>query len=127
MATAINLTVGNVVEDNNTFESKGRKAVNQIYEAVSIPLFAKGAASQLFSYGQLTGAMTINAATTIANLTQGDEVTFFFEADGTQRVVTFGTGFKSSGTVTVPIDKGAVVKAIFDGSNVRIMSREIYA
>lgn len=127
MATAITLTVGTSAADNNAWESKGKKGVNQAYEATSIPLFAKGAAVQVFSYAQLTGAMTINAATTIANLTQGDEVIFLFEADGTQRVVTFGTGFKASGTVTVPADKGATCRGIYDGTSVRIYAREIYA
>lgn len=127
MATAITPTVGNGATDNNSFESKGRKSVSQIYAATSIPLFATGAAVQYFCYAQLTGAMTINAATTIANLTQFDEVVFLFEADGTERIVTFGTGFKSSGTVTIPIDKGATVRGVYDGTSVRITGREIYA
>jgi hypothetical protein len=71
--------------------------------------------------------MTINAATTIANLTQWDEVVFVFEADGTQRIVTFGTSFLASGTVTIPADKGATCRGIFDGTNIRIYAREIYA
>lgn len=127
MATAITSTVGAAVADNNAYESKGLKTVSQAYEATSIPLFAKGAVLQRFNYAQLTGAMTINAATTIANLTQWDEVLFIFEVDGTQRIVTFGTGFKASGTVTIPADKGATVRGIYDGTSVRIYSREIYA
>lgn len=127
MATAITPTVGNGTYDNNTFEGKGRKSVSQAYEATSIPLFAYGAAVQFFCYAQLTGAMTINAATTISRLSQWDEVVFVFEADGTQRIVTFGTGFKSSGTVTIPADKGARVRGLYDGTSICIMSREIYA
>lgn len=127
MATAITPTIGNGANDNNSFESQGRKSVSQAYEATSIPLFATGAAEQDFCYAQLTGAMTINAATTISRLNQWDEVNFWFEVDGTQRIVTFGTGFKSSGTVTIPADKGAVVKAKFDGTDLRVCSREIYA
>jgi hypothetical protein len=127
MATAITNSIGNVVSDNNTFAVKGRKSVSQIYEATSIPLLAKGAAFQVFNYAQLTGAMTINAATTVANLTQWDEGVFIFEVDATQRIVTFGTGFVSSGTVTIPISKGATVRWIYDGTSIRITSREIYA
>ncbi len=127
MATAITPTVGNGTYDNNTFEGQGRKSVSQAYEATSIPLFATGSAVQYFCYAQLTGAMTINAATTIANLRQFDEVVFLFEVDGTQRIVTFGTGFKSSGTVTIPADKGATVRGIYDGTSVKIYAREIYA
>lgn len=127
MATAITLTVGTAAEDNNSFESKGKKGVNQAYAATSIPLFATGAAVQVFSYAQLTGAMTINAATTLSRLSQGDEVIFLFEADGTERIVTFGTGFKASGTVTIPINKGATCRGIYDGTSIRIYAREIYA
>jgi hypothetical protein len=82
---------------------------------------------QFFCYAQLTGAMTINAATTIARLSQWDEVVFILEADASQRIVTFGTGFVSSGTVTVTAAKGATVRGIFDGTAIRIYSREIYA
>ena len=127
MATAITPTVGNGATDNNTFNGKGRKSVSQVYAATSIPLFATGAAVQYFCYAQLTGAMTINAASTIANLSQFDEVVFLFEADGTERIVTFGTRSKSSGTVTIPIDTGATVRGVYDGTSVRITSREIYA
>jgi hypothetical protein len=127
MATAITSTVGNGVNDNNSFESKGRKSVSQAYAATSIPIFATGAVFQVFNYAQLTGAMTINAATTIANLTQWDEVVFIFEADATERIVTFGTAFLASGTITIPISKGATARGIFDGTNIRITSREIYA
>ena len=127
MATAITNSVGNSVLDNNAYESKGRKSVSQAYEATSIPLFATGAVLQVFNYAQLTGAMTINASTTVANLTQWDEVVFIFEADATERIVTFGTSFKASGTVTIPISKGATCRGVYDGTSVRIYSREIYA
>lgn len=127
MATAITSTVGNETYGNNTYESKGRKSVSQAYEATSIPLFATGAVLQIFNYEQLTGAMTINAATTLSRLTQWDEVLFVFEVDGTQRIVTFGTGFKASGTVTIPADKGARCRGIYDGTSICIYAREIYA
>lgn len=127
MAVIAALTVGSAVTDNNTFEGKGRKSVLQIYEATSIPLFATGAAVQYFAYEELTGAMTINAATTISRLSQFDEVVFFFDADSTQRIVTFGTGFLASGTVTIPADKGAIARGVFDGTAIRIETREIYA
>lgn len=127
MATAITLTVGTNPEDNNSWASQGKKGVNQIYEATSIPLFKTGAAVQVVSYGQLTGDMTINAATTISRLTQGDEVVFLFEGDGTPRAVTFGSGFLSSGTVSVGAGTGATCRGIFDGVAIRIYAREIYA
>ena len=127
MATAITPSVGSVATENNTFNGKGRKSLSQVYAATSIPLFAQGAAIQYFCYAQLTGAMTINAATTLANLSQFDEVVFIFEADASERVVTFGTGFVSSGTVTVTAAKGATVRGVYDGTAIRITGREIYA
>jgi hypothetical protein len=78
-----------------------------------------------FNVAQLTGAATINAVVT--NMYIGDEVTFLLAADGTNRIVTFGTNFLSSGTVTVTASKTATVKGVFDGTNIRICSREITA
>lgn len=75
-------------------------------------------------YAQLTGAMTINATTTGS---QFDRITFHFSADGTNRVVTFGTGFVSSGTVTVTASKDATVVGVYDGTNIKIFAREVGA
>jgi hypothetical protein len=50
-----------------------------------------------------------------------------FETDGTQRVVTFGTNFLSSGTVTIPANKTATAVGWFDGTKIRISNREISA
>lgn len=126
-AAVTTLTAYNAVTDNNSYAGKGIKSFTQAYEATSIPLFKTGAKQQHVCYAQLTGAMTINAATTIANLSQFDEVVFYLDTDATQRIVTFGTGFLSSGTVTIPASKGAIVKGYYDGAAIRILSREIYA
>jgi hypothetical protein len=119
--TAISKTAA----DNQTFEAQGHRWFTQIYEATSALSFLKNCQLQHVAYAQLTGAMTINA--TVTNLEQGQEVLFHFGTDGTQRIVTFGTNFKSSGTVTIPASKGAVVRAVFDGTYLLICSREIWA
>lgn len=124
MATVTNLTRLSAVADNNSYEGKGLIAYTQAYAAVSAWV-AKDAQKQHVAYAQLTGAMTINA--TVTDLPQFGEVVFFFDTDGTERIVTFGTNFLSSGTVTIPASKGAVVRAIFDGTALRVTSREIYA
>jgi len=104
------------------------------YQGVSVQLVAYAATSTptlvanennplVVSYAQLTGAMTINAVVT--KLKQFQPVTFLFSTDGTQRIVTLGTGFISSGTVTIAANKNAVVDGIFDGTSIRISSREI--
>jgi hypothetical protein len=76
-------------------------------------------------YAQLTGAMTINLTTT--GLSQFQEVIFMFSADASPRIVTFGTNIVSSGTHTVAATKDSIVKGMFDGTNLRILSREIGA
>lgn len=124
MATAIALTRFNDVKEVNAFESKGIKSTAPAYAATSA-LVALSGLRVIYAYAQLTGAMTINLTTT--NLLQGDVLEFWFEADSSQRVVTFGTGFLSSGTVTVTAAKGATCIGTFDGTNVRIHTREIYA
>lgn len=110
--------------DNNSYEGKGLKARLQVYASTSAWV-AVAAQLQIVYYATLTGAMTINA--TVTDMLESSEVVFVFDTDGTQRIVTFGTNFLSSGTVTIPASKGAVVRAIFDGTNIRVYSREIHA
>lgn len=74
---------------------------------------------------QLTGAMTINA--TVTGMQAGDKVDFAFSADGTNRVVTFGTNIKSSGTLTVTASKWAGATGVFDGTYIILQGREISA
>lgn len=76
-------------------------------------------------YAQLTGAMTINVTAT--GLLQFDRITFHFSADSSQRIVTFGTGFVSSGTLTITASKDATAVGVFDGTNIKITSREVGA
>jgi hypothetical protein len=76
-----------------------------------------------FQVAQLTGALTINAVVT--NLFIGDTVRFMFSADATNRVVTFGTGFVSAGTVTVTASKFASVEFVFNGTSLQEVSRAV--
>lgn len=124
MAAVTTLTRFSAATDNNSLEGKGAKAYTRAYAATDAwtPVSSY---IQYVCYAQLTGAMTINA--TLTNLLQFDEVVFIFANDATQRIVTFGTGFLSSGTVTIPISTGATVRGIFDGTAIRITSREIHA
>ena len=110
--------------DNNSLEGKGVLAYTQPIGAPSA-LTLKPAYEQHVCYAQLTAAMTINA--TLSNLQQFDKVIFHFNADGTNRVVTFGTGFKSSGTLTVTANQDATAVGLFDGVNIKIISREVTA
>lgn len=110
------------VKEINAFESKGIKSYIQAYASTSAWV-AVSAFEQHVCYATLTGAMTINA--TLTNLLQFDRVCFHFTPDSTGRVVTFGTGFVSSGTLTTVASKDSTVWAIFDGTNLKITSREI--
>lgn len=120
-------TVGNDAKDVNSFTNKGLKSFTQIYEATSIPALKTGAKEQHVCYAELTGAMTINCATVVANLTQFDIVFFHFDTDGTERIVTFGTGMQAVGTLTIPASKTATVVGVYDGTNIKIFAREINA
>lgn len=62
----------------------------------------------------LTGAATINA--NISGPYPLDRCTFVLTADGSSRVVTFGTNFVSAGTVTVAANKSATISFIFSTS-----------
>lgn len=124
MAAITVLTKFNNPAEDNSFEGRGILSYLVDY-AATIALVLKAAGLQHVCIKQLTGAVTINA--TLTNLKQFDEIVFYFTTDGTQRIVTFGTGFLSSGTVTIPASKGATVRAIYDGADIRIISREIWA
>lgn len=110
--------------EENSFDGKGIKAQSLAYAATSTPTMVD-AFEQHVAYAQLTGAMTINA--TVSALKQFSKVYFYFTADGTNRVVTFGTGFKSSGTLTVTANKSAVAVGVYDGAAIHIVSREVEA
>ena len=77
----------------------------------------------LFQVGQLTGALTINAS--VSNLFIGDIVRVLLSADASNRVVTFGTGFATAGTVTVTASKFAAVEFIFNGTALQDTGRAI--
>ncbi len=93
--------------------------------AATSTLVLEGVNKNFVKYAQLTGAMTINA--TVTELEQWDEVVIQLESDGSSRTVTLGTGFESSGTVVVAADQFATVIGYFDGTAIRIASREISA
>lgn len=124
MAAVTTLTRLSSGRDNNSYAVQGLIAYTQAYASTSAWV-AKDAQTQIVCYASLTGAMTINA--TLTAMQQFQEVIFIFANDATQRVVTFGTGFLSSGTVTIPVSTGATVKGIYDGAAIRIYAREIHA
>ena len=64
--------------------------------------------------GTLTGAMTINL-TLDAALKGGEELLLELTADGTNRVVTFGTGFLMV-ALTVTASKTFAIQFTFDGT-----------
>lgn len=127
MAAITSLTEYSAANDNNTFASKGVKAFTQAYAATSIPSFKSGAKEQHVCYAQLTGAMTINCSTVLTGFRQFDVVHFHFNSDGTGRVITFGTGMTSSGTLTMVASKDATATFIFDGVALKEVSRAIGA
>ena len=123
-AAITTLTRFSSANDNNSFAGRGIMAYTVAY-AATIALVLKASFEQHVCVAQLTGATTINA--TLTNLRQFDRIYFHFSADGTNRVVTFGTGFVSSGTLTVTASKDATAVGIYDGTNIKIINREVAA
>ena len=69
----------------------------------------------LVNVQQLTGALTMTADATHPYI--GDELELLFSSDaGGPRVVTFGTGFASAGTLSVAASKYGSAKFVFNGS-----------
>lgn len=76
--------------------------------------------------GVLTGALAVSA--TVTNAVVGDEVSFNFVSDSAgSHAVTFGAGFKSSGTITPAASKFASITFKFDGTNFVEKSRTVTA
>jgi len=68
----------------------------------------------LVNFQLLTGALGLTADVTQPYI--GDELELLFAPDATNRVVTFGTGFASAGTLTVVASKFGSAKFIFNGT-----------
>lgn len=66
----------------------------------------------------LTGAVTLTANVGSATVPPyvGDRIDFLFTPDGTSRVVTFGTGFLPTATLSVTTAKFATASFMFDGA-----------
>lgn len=105
-------------------DSRGGADIQSPAYAATISLTTTRQATRLI-VAQLTGALTINAVITSALV--GDVMDIAFSTDGTQRIVTFGTNIKSSGTLTIPASKWASVRALFDGTFWLLNGREIAA
>lgn len=66
---------------------------------------------------EVTVAQDLTVEAAAGEAEQGDEMIVKLANDGTIRTVTFGTGFKASGTVAGTVNKTIVVSFIYDGTN----------
>ncbi len=98
----------------------------EVTSAATLELVPQPVLKHAVKYTELAAALTLNATSVVGKL-EFDELRMFFENDGTERIVTFGTNFISSGTLTIPISKSAIVTAVFIDGAYRIQSREIEA
>lgn len=98
---------------DNTFRTATRDYQTPAY-AATIAL-APLLEYTLVKPAQLTGALTLTA-TADTNQWVGDVLEFLFATDATQRIVTFGTGFLSVGTLTIPASKTAYARFMFNGT-----------
>ncbi len=67
----------------------------------------------VYNFATLSGAITISA--TITPCYTGDKMVCLFNANGSDRVVTFSTGFSAAGTLTVPASSYTSVMFVFNG------------
>lgn len=67
-----------------------------------------------YNIGQLTGSLTMTSSVSVCYT--GDRMTCLFSADGSDRVVTFSTGFSSNGTLTILANTSTEVGFLFNGT-----------
>lgn len=109
---------------DNTLRTATQDYLNPAY-AASIAL-KPSQGYTLVNFQQLTGALTVNVPNFAAAYI-GDELEMLFAADGTNRVVTFGTGLASAGTLTVVASKFGTAKFVFNGTSWIERSRALTA
>jgi hypothetical protein len=66
-----------------------------------------------YDFATLTGAMTVNA--TLTPCFTGDRMACMFLSNGSDRIVTFNTGFTANGTLTVPASNRSIITFVFNG------------
>jgi hypothetical protein len=108
---------------DNTFRTVTQDAIQPAY--IATLAITPVQQLNLIAPAVLTGAMTINA--TVTQLYIGDIVRCMFVADTTNRVVTFGTGMASAGTLTVLASKYGFVDFMFNGTVLQEMGRALTA
>ena len=115
---------GSASNQDNTFRVATREYQTPSY-AASIAI-ATNYEYTLVKVAQLTGALTltINADSTCW---VGDEIEFLFSVDGTNRTVTFGTGFAPSATLALTASKYGSATFRFNGTVWVETGREVTA
>ena len=126
LATPIPRGWANKPEDN-TGRTLTRAFQDAVAYAATVTITPSLVSREYIKLAQLTGGLTLNVTTT--SLADFDEFIFYFETDGTQRIVTLGTMFLASGTITIPANKTASVFCSYDKTldKLRVHSREITA
>lgn len=115
--------------------NKDNTARREIYDyqspayASSIALTIKDRSKTIVQVAQLTGALslTANVGSSTTPPYVGDKIEFLFTSDGTNRVVTFSTGFLPTGTLTVTASKSASAVFMFNGTAWIELSRAVSA
>ncbi len=111
MAQSTTPRFGTKPSDDNTGRVLTYKYLTPAY-AASIAI-NPSAYSTTVKFGTLTGALTLTSV--VASSFATDNLKLIFLADGTNRVVTFSTGFSSGGNVTVNAGTTMTVNFTFDG------------
>lgn len=94
---------------DNTFQTRTQDRQTIAYAAT--PALIPNGQYTFYDFAQLTGAMTLTIDT--VQPLWGDTCVLQFAADGTNRVVTFSTGFATGGTLTVLANKFGNLSCMF--------------
>ena len=111
--------------DEGQLTAFGAFAEELAYAAV-VEVIPQAVIKHSIKVAELTGAISVDA-TDVTGKKELDELVMAFETDASERIVTFDTNFASSGTVTIPANLSAIVKAVFVNGEYHIASREIAA
>lgn len=107
-------TLGSFFKRENTFAALAGDFQQPAFASTIALVIGASMAKTIVAPATLTGVVTftVNVDTPLI----GDRIEFLFVPDGTTRVVTFGTGFTPTGTLSVTTAKFATAQFVFNGT-----------
>ncbi|MEB0264073.1 hypothetical protein, partial [Mucilaginibacter sp. 10I4] len=107
-------TLGSFFKRENTFAALAGDFQTPAFAATIALVIGAQMAKTIIAPVVLTGSVTFTANVDTPLI--GDRIEFLLTPDGTTRVVTFGTGFASTGPLSVTTGKYASAQFVFNGT-----------